>query len=173
MDFPKQHKKITEDLIGGRFIVNGDEHFQSMADNEDFYRSFFKHSFGYELNITSEYGYLTSNETGETTSRDISIFFAILAYELDKDGRNFLDQLQYGEFNLDEIEKYFENSSYIDLLQGNKQLKDSDARRGLVNTMARRNIIEKTGEDRFIFTPAYKVFIDFAKDLAAKKIVIQ
>jgi hypothetical protein len=35
--------------------------------------------------------------------------------------------------------------------------------------MARRNIIEKTAEDRFMFTPAYNVFIDFAKELAKEK----
>ncbi len=173
MDFPKHHRKITDDLMGGRFIVNSDDYFQSLAENEEFYKTFFKSSFGYDLELTTEYAYLTSNETGETTSRDISIYFSILAYELDKDGRNFIDELQYGEFTFEEADRYFENSSYIDLLQGNKQLKDADARKGLLNTMARRNIVEKTGEDRFMFTQAYKVFVDFAKDLAAKRIVIQ
>jgi hypothetical protein len=36
--------------------------------------------------------------------------------------------------------------------------------------MARRNIIFKTFEDRFTFTQAYKVFVEFAKELALKRI---
>ena len=32
--------------------------------------------------------------------------------------------------------------------------------------MNKKNIIEKISDDRFYFTPAYKVFIDFAKELA-------
>jgi hypothetical protein len=35
--------------------------------------------------------------------------------------------------------------------------------------MARRNIVHKNFEDRFVFTQAYKVFVDFAKELALKR----
>jgi hypothetical protein len=64
----------------------------------------------------------------------------------------------------------FENSSYIDLIQTNKQLKDFEARRKLLfTTMNKKNIIEKISDDKFYFTPAYKVFIDFAKELAETK----
>jgi hypothetical protein len=35
--------------------------------------------------------------------------------------------------------------------------------------MNKRNIIEKINDDKFYFTPAYKVFIDFAKELAETK----
>ena len=36
--------------------------------------------------------------------------------------------------------------------------------------MNRRNIIEKNGDDRFSFTNAYKVFIDFARELGSSRI---
>ncbi len=88
----------------------------------------------------------------------------------DKLGKNFLDGLQYSEYSFEEVNLLFENSSYIDLIQTNKQIKDIDARRKLLfNTMNKKNIIEKINDDKFCFTPAYKVFIDFAKELAETK----
>jgi hypothetical protein len=36
--------------------------------------------------------------------------------------------------------------------------------------MARRNIVQKNFEDRFAFTEAVRVFTDFAKELALKRI---
>lgn len=44
-------------------------------------------------------------------------------------------------------------------------------RKLLFNTMNKKNIIEKINDDKFYFTPAYKVFIDFAKELAETKII--
>ena len=169
MDYPKNHKDIVEDLMAGKFILPSVKYFESLKENEAFYSEFFKESFGYTLNITNDFAYVVSPETQETLSRDISIFFAILCYELDRDGRNFLDLLQYSEFEAEEIDRMFENSSFIDLILSNKQLKDGDARRSLLNAMNRRHIIEKITEDRFIFTSAYKVFIEFAIELAKSR----
>lgn len=169
MEYPKYHREIVEDLMNGKFILVHDKSFESLKENESFYYRFFRESFGYELHVNTEYSYVTSKETQETLSRDISIFFAILCYELDRDGKNFLDQIQYSEFEMSEIEQLFENSSFIDLILSNKQLKDSDSRRNLINSMNRRNIIEKNTDDRFVFTPAYKVFIDFAMELARSR----
>lgn len=171
MEYPEQHKQIVEALLNGRFILSKENYFNVLKKFEhDFYVLFFLKSFNHQLIITHEYAYLVSEETDETTSRDISIFFAILCYELDKQGRNFLDALQYSEFSFEEVNSHFESSSYIDLIQTNKQLKDVEARRRLIfTTMNKRNIIEKTIEDKFMFTAAYKVFIDFAKELAVSK----
>jgi hypothetical protein len=166
MDFPKYHRQIVEDLMNGKFILPNDKTFEVIKENDLFYVSFFKASFGYDLKLTHEYAFIVSNETMETMSRDISIFFAILCYELDKDGKNFLDLLQFSEFEMEAIESYFNNSAYIDLIQSNKQLRDRDSRRNLLNSMNRRNIIEKTSEEKFTFTPASKVFIEFASGLA-------
>lgn len=171
MVYPEKHKQIVEDLMDGRFILSRESHFDELKKNaEDFYCPFFEESFGYKLVLTQEYAYLVSEDTDENISRDISIFFAILCYELDKQGANFLDELQYSEYSFEEVNLLFENSSYIDLIQTNKQLRDLDARRRLLfTTMSKRNIVEKISDDKFYFTPAYKVFIDFAKELAESK----
>jgi hypothetical protein len=172
MEYPDNHKQIVEDLMNGRFILSRENHFEPLKKEEDFYTQFFLKSFGYQLIITQEYGYLISEDTDENISRDISILFAILCYELDKEGKNFLDVLQYSEFSFEEVNLLFENSSYIDLIQTNKQLKDIDARRRLLfSTMNKKNIIEKISDDKFFFTPAYKVFIDFAKELAESRVI--
>lgn len=169
MEYPQYHREIVDELLGGKFLLTNNKSFTSLKENESFYEKFFKESFGYSLTVNNEYAYIVSRETQETLSRDISIFFAILCYELDRDGRNFLDQIQYSEFEMEEIDRMFDNSSFIDLIQSNKQLRDSDARRNLLNSMSRRNIIEKQSDDRFTFTNAYKVFIEFAIQLAQSR----
>ena len=170
MEYPKYHTQIVEALMGGKFILAGDKYFDELKANESFYTSFFKVSFRYELKYSQEYAYLVSTDTTENLSRDISIFFAILCYELDRDGKNFMDELQYAEFEMDKIDEYFENSTYKELIKANNQLKDSESRRKLIrNGIIKRNIATKTGEERFVFTPASKVFINFALDLARQR----
>lgn len=167
MEYPKFHRDIVNELMDGKFLLSTkEEWFTSLKENQDFYTSFFKESFNYQLKFTQDYGYLISNETNETFSRDVSIFFALFCYELDRDGKNFLDEIKHHEFEVETVENYFANSSYIDLIQSNKQLQTKDTRRNFINAMARRNIIEKITEERFTFTSAYKVFIDFATELA-------
>ena len=56
-------------------------------------------------------------------------------------------------------------SNYHNKHLSNKQLKDADARKNFINTLNRRNIIEKTGDNRFVFTSAHKFFVDFATDI--------
>jgi hypothetical protein len=165
MDFPKNHKRIVEQLMAGRFLISRDALFDELKENESFYSRFFVKSFDYELVLSADHAYLSSKDTNEILSRDVSIFFAILCYELDKEGKNFINEIEYSEFTYDEIDRLFENTSYVDLIQQHNQLKDSERRRSLLNTMSRRNIIEKTGDERFIFTQAYKVFTDFAQEL--------
>ena len=63
-----------------------------------------------------------------------------------------------------------ENSTYKELIKANNQLKDAESRRKLIrNGLIKRNIATKTGEERFVFTPASKVFINFALDLARQR----
>jgi hypothetical protein len=171
MEYPKYHTQIVEALMGGKFILATDKVFDELKSNEEFYNRFFKISFRYDLKFNQEYAYLISSETTENLSRDISIFFAILCYELDRDGKNFMDELQYAEFEMDKVDEYFENSTYKELIKANNQLKDSESRRKLIrNGIIRRNIATKTAEDRFVFTPASKVFINFALDLAKQRV---
>lgn len=168
MVYPKSHKAIVENLMKGKFILTGDRLFEIIKENEDFYIQFFEISFGYNLVTTkNEFYYLTSNDSNEKFSRDISVFFAVLCYEIDKDGKNFLDALRYNEFEISAIEKYFETSNYKDIIDSNNNLKDI---RKFIPALASRNILEKLGEDRIIFTSAFKVFTDYAIEIAKKSI---
>ena len=165
MEFPNHHRQIVEDLMAGKFILPTERAFEVLKENEDFYTNFFKASFNYELKFSNDYIFMVSDESNEMLSRDICIFIALLSYELDRDGKNFLERIQYSEFEIEEIENYFTNSSYIDLVLSNKQLKDAENRRNFINTLNRRNIIEKVGDNRFVFTSAHKFFMDFAADI--------
>ena len=165
MEFPNHHRQIVEDLMSGKFILPSERTFAVLRDNEQSYTYFFKASFNYDLKITQDFVYLVSDESNEMLSRDVCIFIALLSYELDRDGKNFLERIQFSEFEVEEIENYFTNSSYIDLILSNKQLKDADSRKNFINTLNRRNIIEKTADSRFVFTSAHKFFMDFAADI--------
>ncbi|MCC7302067.1 MAG: hypothetical protein IT233_05450 [Bacteroidia bacterium] len=169
MEYSKYHKTIVQSLLDGKFLLRNEPEFIELREKEEFYSEFFKASFDYELKVTTDYSYLISSETSEITSRDICIFFALICYELDRDGKNFIDELNYAEFEISQVENYFANSAYIDLIHSNKQLKDKDSRKNFINMLSRRSIIEKRSEEKFTFTPAYKVFIDFARDLARKR----
>ena len=155
--YPNKHKQIVTSLMDGRFITIDESYFDIVKENQDFYAEFFDKSFGFELKNTQEFYYLISEETNENTSRDISIFFSIFCYELDKDGKNFMD---------DEIVDYIKNSSWTDIIKSNKQLNDADSIKRLVgSTMVKRNIAVKHSDDNYSFTKAYKLFIDFAREL--------
>ena len=170
MEFPRYHKEIVTDLLDGKFILATDAKFVELKNSIEFYTAFFKESFGFDIELKSDFAYILSAETNEQLSRDICIFFGLLCYELDKDGKNFLEEIQYAEFDMDLLDNYFENSSYIDLIQNNNQLKNSENRKQFINNLGRRNIIEKNNDKKFSFTPAYKVFMDFAANFAKGKL---
>lgn len=163
--YPVKHKEVVTSLMEGKFITVDDLLFETIKKNEDFYVQFFENSFSYEMTGTQDFYYLVSNETNENTSRDISIFFSILCYELDKDGKNFLEELNYSEFHIDEILEYFNNSSWTDVIKANNQLKNDESIKRHIGTMVKRNIVIKQNNDRYSFTKAHKLFIDFAKEL--------
>jgi hypothetical protein len=163
--YPDKHKEIVTSLMEGKFITVEDFLFETIKKNEDFYINFFETSFGFEIIGNHDFYYLVSSDTNENTSRDISIFFSILCYELDKDGKNFLEELNYSEFHIDEILEYFKNSSWLDVIKANKQLNTDDSLKRHIGTMVKRNIAVKQSNDRYSFTKAHKLFIDFAKDL--------
>ena len=169
MEYSKNHKQIVEDLMGGKFILPTNKNFIELKEKEKFYEEFFKASFGHDLIMRQDFAFLVSDETNEMLSRDVCIFFAILCYELDKDGRNFLDLINYSEFEYDQINDYFENSSYLEVVRNNSRLRDSNTRNEFMDTLDRRNIIEKTGPQKFTFTTAHKNFTDFAMELAKSK----
>lgn len=164
--YPKKHRKIVTALMDGKFITIDEREFDIIKENQEFYVEFFENSFGYNLESAPEFYYIISTETDENTSRDISIFFSILCYELDKDEKNFMDELGYSEFGIEEIVSYIHNSTWSDIVKNNKQLKDRKSLKRLVgSTMVKRNIVNKQGDGRYTFTKAYKMFIDYARDL--------
>lgn len=163
--YPDKHKDIVTSLMDGKFITVEDLLFETIKKKEDFYIDFFENSFDFELIGNHDFYYLVSSETNENTSRDISIFFSILCYELDKDGKNFLEELNYSEFHIDEIIEYFSNSSWTDVIKANKQLNNDESLKRHIGTMVKRNIAVKQSNDRYSFTKAHKLFIEFAKDL--------
>lgn len=163
--YPVKHKEVVTSLMEGKFITVDDLLFETIKKNEDFYVQFFENSFSYEMTGNQDFYYLVSNETNENTSRDISIFFSILCYELDKDGKNFLEELNYSEFHIDEILEYFNNSSWTDVIKANNQLKNDESIKRHIGTMVKRNIAIKQNNERYSFTKAHKLFIDFAKEL--------
>ncbi|MFN9582724.1 MAG: condensin complex protein MksE, partial [Bacteroidota bacterium] len=71
MDFPRYHKDIVGDLLDGKFLLASDSKFVELKNNEDFYQKFFKESFGYDLEMKTDYAYLISYETNEQLSRDM------------------------------------------------------------------------------------------------------
>ena len=169
--YPKKHKQIVTSLLDGKFITIDESYFDIIKENQDFYLDFFGKSFGFELKNTLEFYYLISEETNEHTSRDISIFFSILCYELDKEGKNFMDELGFANFHIDEITDYIKNSSWTDVVKANKQLNDADSIKKLVSsTMVKRNITIKHSDEEYSFTKAFKFFIDFPRELIKTKI---
>lgn len=163
--YQDKHKEIVTSLMEGKFITVAELLFEIIKKNEDFYVEFFEKSFGFELIGNHDYYYLISSDTNENTSRDFSIFFSILCYELDKDGKNFLEELNYSEFHIDEIIEYFKNSSWSDVIKANKQLNNEESLKRHIGIMVKRNIAVKQNNERYSFTKAHKLFIDFAKDL--------
>ena len=164
--YPNKHKQIVTSLMDGRFITIDESYFDIIKEHQDFYVEFFDKSFGFELKNTQEFYYLISEETNENTSRDISIFFSIFCYELDKEGKIFMDELGFSDFHIDEIVDNIINSSWTDIVNSNKQLNNVDGIKRLVgSTMVKRNIAVKHSDDKYSFTKAYKLFIDFAREL--------
>jgi hypothetical protein len=164
--YPNRHQEIVTSLLDGKFITVDDRNFDIVKENQAFYFDFFDKSFGIELKGTHNFYHLISQETSEKTSRDISIFFSIFCYELDKNGKNFIDELNYSDFHIDEIIEYLKNSSWAEVIKANKQLNSEDSIKKLIGTtMVKRNIAVETSDNKYAFTKAYKLFINFAKDL--------
>ncbi len=166
IEYPKYHYDVVKSLLDGKFILFPGKLYNIVSEYKEFYTDFFKESFDYELIVETEYVYLISENTDEKTSRDIMAFISILSYEIDKEGKNFIDELNNSFFNLERINQYFENShSWHEIIKENKQISSPENRKSLIyNTMLKRNIIERIG-DNFQFTKAHKVFLDFALEL--------
>lgn len=167
--FPEQHQAIVEALLlEGRFLLEGEAAFTVLRKQEQYYRHFFQASFGLELHCHNDYAFLQSLRENDTHSRDICIFLAVFCYELDREGRQITEELAFSTFSLEEVEKLLVQSSFLEVLEATKQLKDANARKNFFNLLNRKGIIDKLDDAHFRFTPAHKYFLEYARQLALK-----
>lgn len=172
-NYPKQHKKIVSELLGGKFILQTNELFDVITQShKSFYLSFFKESFDYEIKITNEYVCLLSTESNESLSKNITLFLAILSYELDREGKNFISEIRMSYFDIEEVKQKLLASEYKEIILNTKDLTDLQS---LVKKMADRNIVVEKSDNRFSFTPAIEPFFNFAIEYlnSQKKIHIE
>lgn len=162
ISYPKHHKKIVSELLGGKFILQKNELFDIITQsNKDFYISFFDESFSYDLKITNEYVCLISLESNERLSKNITLFLAILCYELDREGKNFSSEIKTSYFDIEEMKEKLLASEYKEIILNIDEISNLYK---LVQQMTDRNITEKKSDNRFTFTPAVELFFSYAEE---------
>mgnify|MGYP006269305983 CR=1 FL=1 len=161
INYPKHHRKIVNALLEGQFLLYSDyDKFQSLKEHEEFYRTFFEESFGYTLEIRSEFAYLISEQTDEKLSRKVTIFLAILCYELGQKTSDLKGRMKNDTFDYQEVEQYLKSETFEEVVTE----MNMDDLRPFLNSLARRNIIRYTDKStyRFAFTEAINLFFEFA-----------
>ena len=168
MVYPKKHRRIVGDLLAGKFILQKSDLFDTITQSfKEFYITFFEESFGHELKITAQYVFLISFETNSNLSKNISIFLAILCFELDREGKNFSSEIKTGYYDIEEVNQKLLESEYKDIIQNINEISNL---RSLIRQMNDRNIVEMKGDNRFIFTSAIEIFFNFAEEYLKQKI---
>ncbi len=164
--YPSEHKEIVSNLLDGRFIIYPNPMFNVIKKMEEEYTEFFKESYGFELNINSEFTYLSSNEIAEKSTRDFTLFLAMLCRELDYRGKNFKDSIELTSFDITETEQLLRESSKWVILERTSAGKDFNS---FINTWHRKNVLIRDG-NQFRFTKAIKLFFEFAVNIANSKL---
>lgn len=166
---PKNHYEIVNDLLKGKFILWNEVYFDALTKEQDFYKTFFKESFGYELVLRKEFAYLLSKNTGEEFSKRFTVILSILCYEWNLQGRDIKDRIENGSFSIFEIQTLLENSTYSDIFKLIK-LKEEGIEKFL-KELDQRNIIKlDNSKETFEFTKAVNLFFEFAKEIAESKL---
>lgn len=163
--YPIDHKEIVSNLLDGRFIIYPNTMFTTSQTQEDEYKEFFKESYGFDLNLDSEFAYLSSNEVTEKRTRDFTLFLAMLCRELDYSGRNFRDSIELATFDIAEIEQLLKQSSKWEILE-KTSVANFDA---FIDIWHKKNVLKRTG-NQFKFTKAVKLFFEFAVNVANAKL---
>jgi hypothetical protein len=165
--YPKEHKEIVKELLDGKFILYSDNLFQVIQDNKDFYEDFFQQSFEYNLDVRSEFIFLTSRVTKEKETKEFTIFLALLCRELELEGNKFKEQIDFALHNVDDVWQTLNNSS-------KKEIIDSIWKKGkedywnFLKQWNRKNVISLT-VNSFRFTKAVNLFFEFAVNVANEK----
>jgi len=163
--YPIEHREIVSQLLDGRFIIYPNQMFAVIQTQEDEYKEFFKESYGFELNIDSEFAYLSSNEVTEKRTRDFTLFLAMLCRELDYSGKNFRDSIELATFDISDTEKLLRQSSKWEILE-KTSIAEFDK---FIGTWHTKNVLKRTG-NHFKFTKAVKLFFEFAVNVANAKL---
>ena len=164
-NYPSEHKEIVSNLLDGRFIIYPNPMFAVIQTMEDDYKEFFKESYGFELNLDSEFAYLSSNEVTEKRTRDFTLFLAMLCRELDYSGKNFRDSIELATFDITETEQLLKQSSKWEILEKTSVSNFEQ----FIDTWHKKNVLKKTGNN-FKFTKAVKLFFEFAVNVANAKL---
>lgn len=163
--YPSDHREIVSNLLDGRFIIYPNPMFATILNQEDEYKEFFKESHSFELNIDSEFVYLSSNEGTEKRTRDFTLFLAMLCRELDYSGKNFRDSIELATFDIAETEQLLKQSSKWEILE-KTSVANFDS---FIDTWHKKNVLKRTG-NQFKFTKAVKLFFEFAVNVANAKL---
>ena len=163
--YPSEHKEIVKELLDGKFIIYSDKLFSVIQDNKDFYGDFFWQSFEYNLDVRSEFIFLTSKATTERDTRDFTIFLALLCRELELEGKKFREQIDYATFYVDDVWQTLNNSTKKEIIDSTG-IKDF---RNFLNRWNRKNVISLAGNS-FKFTKAVNLFFEFAVNVANEKL---
>ncbi len=160
MKYQKEHYQIVQNLLNGKFILQENNIYNVISLNYDFYKTFFKESFKYDLIKTSEVIYLASDNTSEKFSRNLMLLLAILVDNINLAGKDLYEEL-YKNYKVAEIENIIKNSSYKSVYR------KIDIEGLIKNDCQKRNIIKYDNiYDTFIFTSAINIFLEQAKDIA-------
>lgn len=175
LPFPNQHREITQQLLNGKFILQNDELYNPIYQDRDMYSEFFSKTYDYELVANSEFVYLKSTNEKDKNSRDFLIFLALLCRELDKDGKDFKQEIESESFLVEDIATFLSESSKKKEIIENTSIVNNKGEIDLVtflNEWQRRNVIQYVGNNKtkFRFTKAVGLFFDFATTLANEKL---
>ena len=106
-------------------------------------------------------------ETQENESRNFTIFIALLCRELNLSGKSFKDEIEYKTFYVNDVEKLLSSSTKKDLYE----LVVSSGKQNFSSFLKKwrdRNVIEfkNSNQTEFKFTPAIKLFFEYAMQIA-------
>jgi hypothetical protein len=160
LNYPEKHYEIVQNLLNGKFILQGQIFYDILITNYNFYKIFFKESFKYDLVKTSEVIYLASDNTNEKFSRNLMLILAILVDNINLQGKDLYEEL-YKNYKIKDIEIIIKNSSYKSVCR-NISIESL-----IKNDCQKRNIIKYNNDyDTFQFTSAINIFLEQAKKIA-------
>lgn len=171
--YPLEHRDIVAALTNGQFILYTHPHYAVVEKEVDFYRDFFKATFGFDLQLRSEgYIFLSSDEATEKDSRNFLIFLAVLCRELNVNGRDFREDFDLKKFQVDEIQELLEKSSKRELVE---HILGEDGLAKMLKEWGKRKVIEFANlqQTQFKFTKAVNLFFEYAMELADIRINIK